>query len=46
MNERLLAMVSLSFGVGETNCSQGSFSAVSCEVLYVRISHGSENFGF
>ena len=45
MNEQLLAVVSL-FGVGETNCSQGSVLAASCEVLYVRISHGSESFGF
>ena len=46
MNEWLLAEVSLSFGVGETSCSSGTFSAASCEDLYVRISHGSENFGF
>ena len=29
MDERLLAVVSLSFGVGETNCAQGKV-ALSC----------------
>ena len=31
-DERLLAVVSLSFGVGETNCLQGSYAANGVEV--------------
>jgi len=29
-SRRLLAVVSLSFGVGETNCSQGSILGAKC----------------
>ena len=36
-NERLLAVVSLSFGVGETNYSQGNFRVEAIK--------GSENVG-
>ena len=33
-SRRLLAVVSLSFGVGETNCSQGTLGIfTSCEVF-------------
>ena len=32
-DERLLALVSLSFGIGETNCSQGKIRTVSFKYL-------------
>ena len=36
MDERLLAVVSLSFGVGETNCSQGTVIYISSIYAFTR----------